>query len=126
VTRLSREDPKIAENSQIRETIGQFAAEAAAIRYTGFRQLTRQLRGLPPGPEGSSIKLSASELGLRIASFAMELLGPFAQLESGQFAVDRGLWTRRMLEARGPMIYSGTNEIQRNILAERVLGLPKG
>jgi alkylation response protein AidB-like acyl-CoA dehydrogenase len=126
VTRLSREDPKIVENSQIRETIGQFAAEAAAIRYTGFRQLTRQLRGLPPGPEGSSIKLSASELGLRIASFAMELLGPFAQLESGQFAVDRGLWTRRMLEARGPMIYSGTNEIQRNILAERVLGLPKG
>jgi alkylation response protein AidB-like acyl-CoA dehydrogenase len=126
VTRLSRDDPKIIENSQIRETIGQFAAEAAAIRYTGFRQLTRQLRGLPPGPEGSSIKLSASELGLRIASFAMELLGPFAQLESGQFAVDRGLWTRRMLEARGPMIYSGTNEIQRNILAERVLGLPKG
>ena len=126
VTRLSQEDPKIVENSQIRETIGQFAAEAAAIRYTGFRQLTRQLRGLPPGPEGSSIKLSASELGLRIASFAMELLGPFAQLESGQFAVDRGLWTRRMLEARGPMIYSGTNEIQRNILAERVLGLPKG
>jgi alkylation response protein AidB-like acyl-CoA dehydrogenase len=126
VTRLSRENPKIAENSEIRETIGQFAAEAAAIRYTGFRQLTRQLRGLPPGPEGSSIKLSASELGLRIASFAMELLGPFAQLESGQFAIDRGLWTRRMLEARGPMIYSGTNEIQRNILAERVLGLPKG
>jgi alkylation response protein AidB-like acyl-CoA dehydrogenase len=71
-------------------------------------------------------RLSASELGLRIASFAMELLGPFGQLESGQFAVDRGLWARRMLEARGPMIYSGTNEIQRNILAERVLGLPKG
>jgi alkylation response protein AidB-like acyl-CoA dehydrogenase len=124
--RLSGGGRTLAENSQVRQTIGRFAAEAAAIRYTGFRQLTRQLRGLPPGPEGSSIKLSASELGLRVASFALELLGPFSQLENGQFAVDQGLWLRRMLEARGPMIYSGTNEIQRNILAERVLGLPKG
>jgi alkylation response protein AidB-like acyl-CoA dehydrogenase len=124
--RLSDSGRTLAENSRVRQTIGRFAAEAAAIRYTGFRQLTRQLRGLPPGPEGSSIKLSASELGLRVASFALELLGPFSQLESGQFAVDQGLWLRRMLEARGPMIYSGTNEIQRNILAERVLGLPKG
>jgi alkylation response protein AidB-like acyl-CoA dehydrogenase len=55
------------------------------------------------------------------------MLGPFAQLERGeQFAIDQGIWTRRMLEARGPMIYSGTNEIQRNVLGERVLGLPKG
>jgi alkylation response protein AidB-like acyl-CoA dehydrogenase len=125
--RLSRNGRRLADDPQVRQTIGQFAAEATAIRYTGFRQLTRQLKGLPPGPEGSSIKLSASELGLRIASFALELLGPFAQLERGdRFAVDHGLWTRRMLEARGPMIYSGANEIQRNILGERVLGLPKG
>jgi alkylation response protein AidB-like acyl-CoA dehydrogenase len=73
------------------------------------------------------IKLSASELGLSIATFAMELLGPFAQLErADRLAVDHGIWARRMLEARGPMIYSGTNEIQRNIVGERVLGLPKG
>ena len=125
--RLSRNGRRLADDPHVRQTIGQFAAEATAIRYTGFRQLTRQLKGLPPGPEGSSIKLSASELGLRIASFALELLGPFAQLERGdRFAVDHGLWTRRMLEARGPMIYSGANEIQRNILGERVLGLPKG
>jgi alkylation response protein AidB-like acyl-CoA dehydrogenase len=125
--RLSRNGRPLADDASVRQTIGQFAAEAAAIRYTGFRQLTRQLKGLPPGPEGSSIKLSASELGLRIASFALEMLGPFAQLERGdQFAAEQGLWAHRMLEARGPMIYSGTNEIQRNILGERVLGLPKG
>ena len=125
--RLSRNGHTLGDNTQVRQTIGRFAAEAAAIRYTGFRQLTRQLKGWPPGPEGSAIKLSASELGLRMASFALELLGPFAQVEQGDpFAVDRGLWTRRMLEARGPMIYSGANEIQRNILGERVLGLPKG
>ncbi len=125
--RLSRNGRSRWDEPAVRQRIGQFAAEAAAIRYTGFRQLTRQLKGLPPGPEGSMIKLSASELGLKIAAFAMELLGPFAQLErADSLAVDHGLWARRMLEARGPMIYSGTNEIQRNILGERVLGLPKG
>jgi alkylation response protein AidB-like acyl-CoA dehydrogenase len=125
--RLTRDGRSLAEDAQVRQKIGEFAADAAAIRYTGFRQLTRQLKGLPPGPEGSAIKLSASELGLRMASFALELLGPFGQVERGDpLAADHGLWTRRMLEARGPMIYSGANEIQRNILGERVLGLPKG
>ena len=125
--RLSHNERSLWEEPNVRQKIGQFAAEAAAIRYTGFRQLTRQLKGLPPGPEGSMIKLSASELGLKIAAFAMELLGPFAQLErADSLAIDHGVWVRRMLEARGPMIYSGTNEIQRNILGERVLGLPKG
>jgi alkylation response protein AidB-like acyl-CoA dehydrogenase len=125
--RLSRNGRSLWDEPVVRQKIGQFAAEATAIRYTGFRQLTRQLKGLPPGPEGSMIKLSSSELGLRIAAFAMEMLGPFAQLErADSLAVDHGIWARRMLEARGPMIYSGTNEIQRNILGERVLGLPKG
>lgn len=125
--RLSRNGVILWDEPGVRQKIGQFAAEATAIRYTGFRQLTRQLKGLPPGPEGSMIKLTASELGLRIAAFAMELLGPFAQLErADRLAIDHGIWARRMLEARGPMIYSGTNEIQRNVLGERVLGLPKG
>ncbi len=125
--KLSRNGRALWDEPGVRQKIGQFAAEATAIRYTGFRQLTRQLKGLPPGPEGSLIKLSATELGLKIAAFAMELLGPFAQLErADSLAIDEGIWARRMLEARGPMIYSGTNEIQRNILGERVLGLPKG
>jgi alkylation response protein AidB-like acyl-CoA dehydrogenase len=124
---LSRNGRSLWDEPDVRQRIGRFATEAAAIRYTGFRQLTRQLKGMPPGPEGSMIKLSASELGLKIASFAMELLGPFAQLErTDGRAIDHGIWVRRMLEARGPMIYSGANEIQRNILGERVLGLPKG
>ena len=114
------------DNPGVRQQIAQFAAEATALRYTSFRQLTRQLKGLPPGPEASLIKIGSSELGLRMASFAMELLGPFATLEPGDpLAYEEGQWAHRMLEARGPMIYSGTNEIQRNILGERVLGLPR-
>ena len=73
------------------------------------------------------MKLCATELGLRMAMFAMELLGPYSQLESGAvFAIDHGVWSHRMLAARGPTIYAGTNQIQHNIIGERVLGLPKG
>jgi len=124
--RLAYQGRPASHDARVRQQIGQFAIEAAALRYTAFRQLTRQLKGLPPGPEASLIKVGASELGLRIAAFAMELLGPFAPLEhSDPLAYDYGQWAHRMLEARGPMIYSGTNEIQRNILGERLLGLPR-
>ena len=48
---LTRDGRPLAEDAQVRQKIGEFAADAAAIRYTGFRQLTRQLKGLPPGPK---------------------------------------------------------------------------
>jgi alkylation response protein AidB-like acyl-CoA dehydrogenase len=111
----------------VRQRVAEFAADAQALRYTGYRQLTRQLKGLPPGPEGSMMKLCGTELGLKIALYAMELLGPYSQLEfNAPFAVDKGKWSFRMLAARGPTIYAGTNQIQHNIIGERVLGLPKG
>ena len=91
------------------------------------RQLTRRLKGLPPGPEGSVRKLCTSELNLRINKFAMELLGPYSQMEyEAPFAYDRGKWLYRMLAARALTIAGGTSEIQHNIIGERVLGLPKG
>jgi alkylation response protein AidB-like acyl-CoA dehydrogenase len=115
------------DDSSVRQKVAEFAAEAQALRYTGYRQLTRQLKGLPPGPEGSMMKLCGTELALKIALYAMELLGPYSQLEfNAPFAVDKGKWSFRMLAARGPTIYAGTNQIQHNIIGERVLGLPKG
>ena len=116
--RMPRNGHRAWNASSVRQKIAQFATEAEAIRYTSFRNLTRQLKGLPPGPEGSMMKLCATELGLKIASFAMELLGPYSQLEhDADFAVDRGTWSHRMLAARGPTIYAGTNQIQHNIIA---------
>jgi alkylation response protein AidB-like acyl-CoA dehydrogenase len=114
-------------DDQVRQRIAEFACEAWGIRYIGLRQLTRQLKGLPPGPESSIQKLAYSELNLRIQKFAMELLGPFSQLVyQAPFAVDEGKWSYRMLAARGMIIGAGTSEIQRNVIGERVLGLPKG
>jgi alkylation response protein AidB-like acyl-CoA dehydrogenase len=113
--------------SGVRQKIAQFALEAEAIKYTAYRQLTRQLKGLPPGPEGSMLKLCSTELALRLAAFALELLGPYSQLElAAPLALDAGKWSQRMLASRGPTIYAGTNQVQHNIIGERVLGLPKG
>jgi len=115
------------EDSSVRQKLAQFACEAEALKYTDYRQLTRRLKGMPPGPEGSVLKLNSSELNLRMNSFAMELLGPYGQLtEKASFAIDNGKWPYRMLASRALTIAGGTSEIQRNIVGERVLGLPKG
>jgi len=115
------------DDTDVRQKIIQLACDAAAIKYTGYRQITRRLKGLPPGPEGSVLKLGVSELNLRIGKFAMELLGPYSQMEyNAPLAKDRGRWSYRMLAARALTIAGGTSEIQHNIIGERVLGLPKG
>jgi len=115
------------EDTSVRQQLAQFAIEAEALKYNDLRRLTRQLKGSPPGPEGSFSKITTTELNFRIANFAMELLGPYAILEKGSpFAVDRARWSHRMLGARAGTIAAGTNEIQRGIIGERVLGLPKG
>ncbi len=115
------------ESADVRQKIAEFACEAHALKYTGLRQLTRRLKGMPPGPEGSMMKLCSSELNIRIALYAMELLGPYSQFEhNSDYSVDRGKWSFRMLAARGSTIAAGSNQIQHNIIGERVLGLPKG
>jgi alkylation response protein AidB-like acyl-CoA dehydrogenase len=125
--RVERNGHSAWDDSGVRQKIAGFAAEVEAIKYTSYRQLTRQLKGLPPGPEGSIMKLCSTELALRVAMFAMELLGPYSQFEfDAEFAIDQGKWSHRMLAARGATIYAGTNQIQHNIIGERVLGLPKG
>jgi|YelNatPaOPRAMG01_1025707.scaffolds.fasta_scaffold10553_4 alkylation response protein AidB-like acyl-CoA dehydrogenase len=125
--RVERNGRRAWDDSSVRQKIAEFASEAEALKYTGYRQLTRQLKGLPPGPEGSMMKLASTELNLKVAMFAMELLGTYAPLEAdAPFAIDRGKWSFRMLASRAPTIYGGTNQIQHNIIGERVLGLPKG
>ncbi len=115
------------DDSDVRQQIAAFACEAAALRLLNFRNLTRQLKGLPPGPESSLIKVVTTELNLRMAKFATELLGPYGQIElDAPWAIDDGRWSYRMLAARGLTIAAGSSEIQRNIIGERVLGLPKG
>jgi alkylation response protein AidB-like acyl-CoA dehydrogenase len=113
--------------SHIRQQLAQLMIDAKALQVTRLRGLTRRLRGEPPGPEGSILKLFGSELAGRIADFSSTLLGPYATLETETEAVpDAQRWAHRVLGARQYTIAGGTSEIQRNIIGERVLGLPRG
>ena len=115
------------EQDWVRQRIAQLAIESKAARYARLRSLTRQLKGLPPGPEGSMLKLFGSELGVRIGFFASEMLGPYGQLAQPMPALpDAPRWQNRVISSRQYTIAGGTSEIQRNIIGERTLKLPKG
>jgi alkylation response protein AidB-like acyl-CoA dehydrogenase len=115
------------DDARVRQRLAQLAIDCEAMRYTRYRNLTRQIRGEAPGPEGSILKLSGSELGVRIADAAGELLGMHALVNRSSDAVpDAPRWFNRLIAARQYTISAGTSEIQRNIIGERVLGLPKG
>ena len=91
-----------------------------AVRYTNYRSLTTLMKTGIPGPEGSGAKLWWSEANQRVTKLALELLGPEAQI-----VADGGYWQHQQLRSRGNTIEAGTSEILRNIIAERVLGLPR-
>ncbi|HKA52747.1 MAG TPA: acyl-CoA dehydrogenase [Candidatus Binatia bacterium] len=116
------------EQAWVRQKLAHLLIECESLNYTRLRTLTRQLKGLPPGPEGSMLKLTGSELGVRIAQFASEMLGDFAMMNESIIAAvpDAPRWFNRVLSARQYTIAGGTSEIQHNIIGERVLGLPKG
>jgi alkylation response protein AidB-like acyl-CoA dehydrogenase len=125
--RLPRGGGMAWDDPGIRQRLAQLAIDCAAFKYTRLRNLTRQLRGEPPGPEGSILKLAGSELGVRISDAAGELLGVHALVnEATETVPDAPRWFNRLLAARQYTIAAGTSEIQRNIIGERVLGLPKG
>ena len=115
------------DNPVIRQRLAQLIIDCEAMKYTRFRNLTRMIRGEPPGPEGSILKLSGSELGVRVSDAAGELLGMHTLVNTPTDVVpDAPRWFNRLLAARQYTISAGTSEIQRNIIGERVLGLPKG
>jgi alkylation response protein AidB-like acyl-CoA dehydrogenase len=91
--------------------------DAQAYRWQTFSTVTRLVEGAKAGPESSLTKLFWSELDVRLHETALDLLGPDAELD--------GSWMKGYQFALAGPIYAGTNEIQRNVVAERVLGLPR-
>ena len=107
-----------------RDRIASEWIELQALRFTNARALSQLMKTGIPGPEGSIAKLVWSESNQRITKLALELLGPDAPLADGN-APYGGYWQYQQLRSRGNTIEAGTSEILRNIIAERVLGLPK-
>ena len=98
---------------------------AEAYRVYTWQTVTRIADGRQVGPESSLNKIFWSELDVRLHQAALALLGPLAELSGGDAAVDGGAWIKGFQFALAGPIYAGTNEIQRNVVAERVLGLPR-
>jgi alkylation response protein AidB-like acyl-CoA dehydrogenase len=112
--------------AQVRQTLAQFYIDVESMKYLAYRNFSRLKRGGTPGPEGSISKVLWSELNQRMNEFALVLQGPRAPLAAGAHgAVDNGRWQYGLLRSRGNTIEEGTSEIQRGIIAERLLGLPK-
>jgi alkylation response protein AidB-like acyl-CoA dehydrogenase len=115
-----------ARDRTVRQKIAALWIGEQALQLNAYRSLTRILRGGQPGPEGSTSKLFWSQVDQELAQTATEVLGPFSQLTGGsRWALDEGQWEFYALLAQASGIRAGTSEILRNILSERVLGLPK-
>jgi alkylation response protein AidB-like acyl-CoA dehydrogenase len=110
----------------VRQPLAQFYIDVESMKYLAYRNFSRLKRGGTPGPEGSISKVLWSELNQRMNEFALELQGPCAPLSAGPQVADDGRWQYALLRSRGNTIEEGTSEIQRGIIAERLLGLPKG
>ncbi len=115
-----------AEDPVLRQKIAGLVIGERVLQLNGYRSLTRILKGAAPGPEGSTSKLFWSQVDEELAEVATQVIGPYSQLEGpGPWAPDEGQWAFYAVLARGSGIRAGTSEILRNILGERVLGLPK-
>jgi alkylation response protein AidB-like acyl-CoA dehydrogenase len=108
-------------DDQLRDRLVAAYIDAEAYRWQTFATVTRMLDGRSAGAESSMVKLFWSELDVRLHELALDLLGPHAELLDGPTA---GWMKGYEFSLSGP-IYAGTNEIQRNVVAERVLGLPR-
>jgi alkylation response protein AidB-like acyl-CoA dehydrogenase len=110
-----------------RQKIAQAQIEAHVFRLIGLRNLTKAQHGHAPGPEASVTKLFWSEMDKRLQEAAVGVEGMYGALapESG-LAIEGGRWQYGWMWAQAETIYAGSSEIQRNIIAERVLGLPRG
>jgi alkylation response protein AidB-like acyl-CoA dehydrogenase len=110
----------------VRQKLAQSWMDVEIFRLHNARTLTRLSRGEQIGPESSIVKLFWTEMSQRLYENAGSILGMdglVAPEDPG--AVDRGRWARGMLWSRAASIAGGTSEIQRNIIAERILGLPR-
>jgi len=108
----------VVDDPLVRQRFAQLEIEAEALRLNAWRGLTQVMKTGVPGPEGSLPKLQCAAVNQGLTELAMEIRGDEALLRDSE-------WTYRFLRARANSIEGGTTEVLKNIVAERVLGLPK-
>ncbi|HEX2706398.1 MAG TPA: acyl-CoA dehydrogenase family protein [Solirubrobacterales bacterium] len=115
-----------ADDAYYRQRIAQLHIEAEAMRLNAYRGLTKTMQSGIPGPEGSLGKWQWAEINQGLTELALEIEGAYAPLARGaEQAIDNGAWQYGFLRSRANSIEGGTTDILKNIIAERVLGLPR-
>ena len=112
------------EDSAVREKIADLYTRSRGVQYTGYRTLTALSRGTTPGPESSLGKLVGGVLAQDMAAFGIELAGVTGATLDDEVTPGDSMWQDMYLAIPGLRIAGGTDEVLRNIIAERVLGLP--
>lgn len=124
--KVTRNGRPAIEDPLIRQKLARFYSEVEILKFNTWRSRSKLLKGEVPGPEGSIEKLYWSEMNKAMQEFAMELEGPYHQLMyDSKWALADGMYQFAFLRSRANTIEAGTSEIQKNIIGERVLGLPK-
>ena len=133
--RLRRSGAPLVDSPVVRQKLGKIYADIEVLRYGALYVLSQLEKGAELGPRSSITKLAESEFDKRFHETAQEILGPYGRLTDGipdglPLAVesalgDPGTWADSFLWSRAGTIYSGTSEIQKNIIGERILGLPR-
>ncbi|HEX3042136.1 MAG TPA: acyl-CoA dehydrogenase family protein [Solirubrobacterales bacterium] len=130
LSKLARETPSrsgtAADDPYFRQRIAQLHIEVETMRLNAYRGLTKTMQSGIPGPEGSLGKWQWADINQDLTELALEIEGAYSMLARGaEHAVSGGAWQYGFLRSRANSIEGGTTDILKNIIAERVLGLPR-
>jgi acyl-CoA dehydrogenase len=121
---LQTEDGLAIEDRSVRSRLAQYAVKASGLKYTGMRAISALSKGETPGPENSIGKLVAGAAMQELAMFALDLQGQGGVVSDPDIAAAGARFQQILLRSPATRVEGGTDEILRNIIAERVLGLP--
>ncbi len=130
VLRLARQRQRhgrpVAEDPVMRQRLADLMIRVEAMKYHAYRQLTDNIKRRPPGIGASINKLVSTELNHDIAAMALEIMGSYGFLaRDSRHVIDRGAWPVEFMFSLGLIIGGGTSQIQKNIISERGLGMPR-
>jgi alkylation response protein AidB-like acyl-CoA dehydrogenase len=121
---LQTQDGPAIDDAAVRSRLAQYAVKASGLKYTGMRAISALSKGETPGPENSIGKLVAGAAMQDLAMFALDLQGQAGVLTNPADAEAGARFQQMLLRSPATRVEGGTDEILRNIIAERVLGLP--
>ncbi len=117
----------LLDDVEVSDSLAQSFVELRVLRLHNWRTMSRLARGEEPGPESSWVKLAWTDMTQSMSTRALDLCGDASPLWRGAYDVpEDGRWQRQWLWSKAASIAGGTSEVQRNIISERILGLPRG